>query len=231
MKKNIHFFNLLLLMGSSQLGHAENYNQFYIGGDIGISNLVDKESTTYPSEASHHLGATGLVGGGLVGYDYSISERLKLGLEWFMNATALNASAYQYYQDPNGNSPVYTAHMKYDLGFRGMPGYAFTPNTVGYIILGYAYGKFNIQDNGNYGYVSSNINESGFQCGVGLKTPIWNHLLIRTDVLYTTYGPSQVNGMSDNSQGNPGTSSLTYSNNFSTLEADVSFVYKFDYAS
>lgn len=228
MKKNTCLIPFLSLLFLSKIAHAADYNHFYLGGDIGIANLVDKESTPTPAQAMHHLGATGLVGGGFAGYDFSIQEHLKLGIEWFMNATNLNASSYQNYADLNGNSPVYTAHMKYNLGIRALPGYAFTPDTIGYAILGYSYGKFNIQDNGNYGYVSNSIDENGFQCGAGIRTPLWNHIYLRTDVLYTLYASSQINGISTNSEGNPGTSLISYTNNFSTLEADVGFVYKFD---
>ncbi|NBX84872.1 MAG: hypothetical protein EBQ95_04590 [Gammaproteobacteria bacterium] len=226
--KSIKCICLSAFVTLSSYAYAYDFKNFYIGGDIGIANLVDKESTGYPNIAYHHLGATGLVGGGLVGYDFSILERFNLGLEWFMNATALNDSAYQFYPKPNGVSPTYNAHMQYNLGFRGLPGYAFNSTTIGYIVLGYAYGKFNIQDNGDYGFVSSNITESGFQSGAGIKTQIWNNFYIRTDILYTTYTPSNVNGIATNNQGNPGTLSINYSNSFSTLEADVTFMYKFN---
>lgn len=228
MTKTIKYVYLAALAVVSSSVYADGYENFYLGGDIGISNLVNKQSTVDTVVDTHHMGATGLVGGGLVGYDFSVRERFKLGLEWFMNATALNASNYQYYPNENGVSPDYNTHMKYNVGFRGLPGYAFTPNTVGYLVFGYSYGKFNIQDNGDYGFVSTNINESGFQCGAGIKTPLWNNVYIRTDVLYTTYAPSRVSGVSVNEQGNPGTSSLIYMNSFSTLEADVTFMYKFN---
>ncbi|NCX96917.1 MAG: hypothetical protein EBX41_11045 [Chitinophagia bacterium] len=51
----------------------------YVGGDIGLSNIIDAESHLIVPE-SHQLSSTGLVGGGLLGYDYSLSTTVVLGV-------------------------------------------------------------------------------------------------------------------------------------------------------
>lgn len=204
-----------------------NLPHLYIGGNIGAANLSDKESTPQPSAALHHLGANGLFGGGLIGYDFILNKSIKIGMEGFMNARALNSSSNQYYPNPNGISPTYNARMKYDLGFRALPTYALNSKNSLFVALGYASGKFNIEDNGNYGFISSNTYKSGFQYGGGIQTNVWQQIDLRINLLYTFYSSSNLTGLTVNNVGNPGTSSLIYTNQFSTLDASLAIVYQF----
>ncbi len=157
------------------------YNGIYIGADIGVSNLIDSTNTSYPITA-HHLSATGIVGGGLIGYDYSINNLFKVGIEGFGNANGLNASNLQSY------APIsaYRVSAKYNTGVRLLPGYNFGHNTIGHVILGYTNAQFSANDNGNYGYINQEFNQSGFQCGLGMKTVLIKNLSIRADALYST---------------------------------------------
>ncbi len=198
----------------------EPYNGFYIGADVGVANLMDKESTPYLPGVydRHQFSATGLVGGGLLGYDYSVNERIKLGIEGFINATALNSAAEQHYSSFSS----YNVNMKYNTGARVLPGYEFSPGTVGHILLGYSYGKFNIKDNGDYGFIDKGLSANGFQAGLGFNVPLhYKNLSLRGDVLYTGYGANNSLGLS---------SSLTpenYYNHFSVIEGNLALVYKY----
>ncbi|NCX96918.1 MAG: hypothetical protein EBX41_11050 [Chitinophagia bacterium] len=113
--------------------------------------------------------------------------------------------------------------MRYDAGFRLLPGYEISPGTVGYALIGYSNGRFNIRDNGNYGFVSDSFNRSGIQGGLGLKTEISKHLALRGDVLYSYYGSQTSYGLSSTSP----QVVQTYRNRFSTFEGDLTLVYKF----
>ncbi|MDP3704345.1 MAG: outer membrane beta-barrel protein [Legionellaceae bacterium] len=199
---------------------AEPYNGFYIGGDIGVANLADKESTLYaPGQYDRHqFSSTGFVGGGMIGYDYGVIDRLKLGVEGFMNGTALNSAAEQKY----GTQPSFNANMRYNAGVRLLPGYEFSPSTVGHVLLGYSYGKFNLKDTGNYGLIDTGLSRNGFQAGLGLKVPChFKNLSLRGDVIYTTYGSSTSLGQSVT------LAPQNYNNSFSTIEGNLSLVYKF----
>lgn len=191
------------------------YNGLYLGLSIGASDLIDKEST---ANDLHHFSSTGIIGGGLVGYDHSIDQKLKLGLEWFMNANGMNVAAKQNY----GNKPSYKANSRYTVGFHLLPGYEFNPGTVGHVLLGYAYNKFNISDNGNYGFINDQFKRSGFQCGLGAKTNLPKQFALRGDVVYTGYAPQTSYGIS----AEPPFLTQLYNNNFATVEASMTLLYK-----
>ena len=193
------------------------YNGLYGGINIGVSDLIDKETTSGPS-ASHQLSATGIIGGGLVGYDYTLYDRLKLGVEGFVNATALNLAARDF--SPPAS---YLVNSHVNAGVRLLPGWEITTNAIAHLILGYTNASITIQDNGNYGYIDQSFNKSGFQAGLGFKTALTEHIWLRADALYATYGT--INAIGGNS--NPSYAYQNYSNNLSTLEGDLTLVYKF----
>lgn len=189
----------------------------YFGGNIGITGLADKESTLLPSPAKHRLSATGLLGGGFLGYALPLSEEILVSLEGFGNSVSVNATATQNYGIPE---PQYQVDMSYNAGVRLLPSYLITPHTLGYLIVGYSYGQFHIQDNGNYGFVGDTFSENGFQAGLGLKTELAHPLSLRFDLIYTYYG-------SQTTYGRTLTGFQAYQNNFATVEADLALVYSF----
>ena len=203
---------------STQPTHS-HYNNFYIGADIGAASLMDKESTNIPIRDIHNLSAAGIVGGGLIGYDFTLHDPWKLGLEGFMNATDLNLSTNQNYAP----SASYKVNMHYNLGLRMLPGYEFTAGTVVHAILGYSYGSFHVKDNGDYGIINTQFSKSGFQCGLGMKTPVYKTLSIRGDVIYTAYLSQNSSGLTTSTPA----STQIYYNNLSALEGDLSLIYKF----
>ncbi len=203
------------IMGDAELDH---YTGFYVGTNIGVSDLINAQSTENPLQ-SHQLSATGVVGGGLAGYDLSVYNSFKIGFEGFMNANGLNIATRSF--TPPSNS--YTTSSQYNAGLRVLPGFEFYPDTIGHILLGYSNAKFTLRDSGDYGYIDQELNKSGFQCGLGMKSRITNQISIRIDALYTTYsGISSIGGSNT-----PGFTYQTYNNNFSTLEGDLTLIYKF----
>jgi opacity protein-like surface antigen len=194
------------------------YDGFYFGVSFGVSDLMLRESTTI-SDSVLNLSSTGVVGGGLVGYDYTLYNRFKLGLEGFVYGKGLNVSADRKY----GTNPSYRAKSPYNAGFRILPGYELAPKTVGYALIGYSNGHFSISDNGFNGFIDEKFNKSGVQSGLGLKAAISKCFSLRGEVLYTAYSSQTSNGLSSTI---PQVSQI-YRNRFSTLEGDLTLVYKF----
>ncbi len=196
-----------------------DYDGIYAGANLGLSNLVVKEQHVVNPE-SHQLGSLGAVGGGYVGYDYTIYDRFNIGIEGYGNANGLNV-AINHDIAPN---TTYSVSSRYNAGVRILPGYQFSPGIQGHVILGYANGQFRVKDSGNYGYINSSFHKSGFQSGLGWTTYVIQGILVRLDVMYTTYGSTTSTGTGLPSSGFP---TQTYYNSFSTLEGDLSLVYKF----
>ncbi|MCR9191949.1 MAG: porin family protein [Gammaproteobacteria bacterium] len=190
---------------------------FYIGVDVGVSHLMDNQSTTFP-QISRSFSDNGAVGGGLAGYDYIINNRFKLGLEGFMNATDL-----KFATNNHPNTISYNVRANYNAGMRFLPGMKLAPNVIGHILVGYSNMKFTIKDSGVYGYIDQMINKSGFQCGLGFKITLTRYLSLRTDTLYSTYGTLTSAGNSLSSA----YSYQSYVNRFSTVEGEITLVYKF----
>ncbi len=207
------------VMGGDGLSGFNPYDGFYIGADIGVSNLLDKESTLI-LPAQYRLGQVGLVGGGFIGYDFSLSDRIKFGVEGFGNANNLNLSAQQY-----SLNSEFTVSTKYNAGIRVLPGIEFNPGSVFHVVVGYSNTTFDIKDNGAFGYMDTSVNKNGFQTGIGLTSPIIQNLVLRFDGLYTTYMSQSNRGVTIS---NPNQYQY-YTNDFSTLEGDLSLLYKFNF--
>jgi len=224
---------LLMLLGShvgfsGTMGAdktAETYNGVYVGANIGASDLQDK-AIHYYSPETHHLGGIGIVGGGLLGYDVAVTDKVRVGIEGFAQAAGLNSSIQHYDQTTGVQDNSEEINSRYNLGVRVLPGYQFTEATEGHFILGYANAHFKQFDNGTYGYIDTDFNQSGLQGGLGWKSNIINpHAFMRFDVLYTRYSGQVSTGTGLSGSGSP---YQYYSDNFSTLEADLTFIYKFN---
>lgn len=202
-------------MGATDM--STPYDGLYVGANIGVSNLLDNASWLINPE-DHDLGSVGIVGGGFIGYDYSVTDGIKIGIEGFGNAVGLNTSIQHYF---TGTS--YSVDSRYNAGIRILPGYQFTPDTVWHVILGYSNAQFEIKDN-LYGYLNKTYNKSGFQSGLGLTSTIMGGLSVRLDAMYTKYAGQSSTGLSNVSS----SPFQYYTNDFSTLEGDLSLVYKFN---
>jgi opacity protein-like surface antigen len=189
-------------------------NGFYIAGNVGLGNLFNHESHSFNSE-THQLGASGILGGGFIGYDYWLTQRASIGLEFFADATALNTSVSH---PPN----TYAMNQSYDLGVRILPELMLSDALNAHVFLGYVNGNFIISDNGVYGTVSDNFNVNGFQTGAGLTTALTQNLLVRLDGLYNIYATETTPGHALV----PGIQQK-YSNAFNVLIAELSVLYKF----
>lgn len=198
------------------------YDGFYIGADIGGAGLINHINVTHPYTLTPP-GNIGLVGGGLVGYDYTVYDRFKLGLEAFLNANGMQAEVSNYpdyrYRPYFG---TYHMHAKYNMGFRALPAFELTPGTQGHVIFGYSSARMTMKDNGTLGYLNVGSNFNGFQTGVGLSTLVAPNLSVRLDALYTGYNEQTFKGH-DLSY----TIVNYYRMSYTAMEGDLTVSYKF----
>ncbi len=200
------------------------FHGFYVGGSIGVSDLQDRAAHSIAPEL-HHVGGIGITGGGIIGYDFNILEHFNLGVEGFGNATGLNSDILHYDQATGVQDTSETFNNRYNAGVRVLPGYQYNPTTEGHLIFGFSNASFKNNDNGTYGYLNSSFNSNGFQTGMGWKSSVMNpQSLLRLDVLYTRY--SGQNSIGTGLAGS-GSAFQYYTDTFSTLEADLSLIYKF----
>ena len=192
------------------------YNGIYIGADIGIADIVDKHTNSLAINETFHLGGIGIIGGGLIGYDYSIADQFKVGMEAFMNANALNTSFVHL-----DSGDAYRAHQTYNWGVRILPGYEMAHGVVGHMIFGYSNAHFKLTDSA-HGYLNHSFNRNGFQPGLGVTTQVSDRISLRIDTIYTSYGTQQSTGL-----GSDRLSINNYYDALSTLEGNFTISYKF----
>lgn len=201
------------LMGASY----NPYDGLYVGADIGVINTHNTLSTNFPS-ASLDLAATGIVGGALIGYDFSVVERFKVGIEFLANAAGVNAASRRY-----SDNTSFSTQQSYYLAPRVLPGFLFYDKVVGHVIIGYTNSSFTIKDNGIHGFLNKSANLSGFQIGLGMKTELIQNFTLRADAVYSIYEGLSSNGASNTILYN----FQKYTNNLSTLEGNLILTYKF----
>ena len=221
--KKIQCALLLSLTSTAFCGVMGDYNTYdgiYIGGDIGISDLNNSVTTYYPS-SSQHLAATGIVGGALIGYDFTVPtlDRFKIGIEFLANAAGLNVGS------ATDNHTSFTTSSRYNLAPRVLPGFLFYDKVVGHIIIGYTNGNFKIEDTGVHGFINKTVNLSGFQIGLGMKVELVQDFTLRADTVYSIYQSYSINGASNNNL----YSYQRYTNEPSTLEGNLILIYKFNF--
>lgn len=226
-----------------ELKPVDHYNGVYIGADLGLMTLFDNViaplDVTLPanqlSSTTTPIGHFGITGGGILGYDYSLLQKIKLGIEGYINGTSVTIKQTATVTVPNFDYGSTVTQQNYAWGFRALPGYEIYPGVVAHLILGYSNAQFTINAPPPVsGLVITQpiVNETftcnGFQSGLGLTSIAYHNFSLRFDGLFTTYGahssPSFV-------YSNPAAGTLaytgTYKNILNTFEADLTLSYKF----
>jgi len=220
---------------------AEPYNGVYIGADLGLITLFDTTSYTingtlpgaFVGTSTNELGDFGVTGGGILGYDYSLWQKIKLGIEGYINGTSVSIKQAQRITLPAPDAGNGTVQQNYAWGFRALPGYEFYPGVVGHLILGYANAQFSVQSSvpeTGFGLYQPIVNDtftcSGFQVGVGLASMAYHNFSLRFDGLFTLYGSHADPNYAY--QNDDAAYTGTYNNaNLNTFEGDLTLSYKF----
>jgi opacity protein-like surface antigen len=221
--KLIHFMMGLGMLGTSVIAIADGVkgsflstqDGFYLGLDIGVASLTNKESHSVIPE-SHQLSSSGAVGGGIVGYDYGLVRQYRIAAEIFGDATWLQTQIKH-----GGNT--YKMDQVANMGLRVLPEYVFSPSTMGHLIIGYAVGHFQIKDNGVYGFINQSYNANALQLGAGFSVAANNNIFVRLDGFYNMYASRTYSGLGLSGPG----STQIYTNRFNQLTGEVSLCYKF----
>lgn len=233
----------------------QDFDGFYLGGLIGVQDFTN--SVHYMNSGSDQLGNFGFIGGLYLGFDYNFSldgntqvytdtkmgpvytpNDFKIGVEGFGMGLAGNNISTSATSLPvvtctsnglevsvNYNAPS-TASLQvstpYNAGIRLLPAYQFQPGIFGHLIIGWVYSNFRINDNGRDGFISTSFGSNGIQGGLGWQTALTTPFSWRLDMIYSYYGTHDNIG-----RGLVTGSSQGYTATLSTLEADISLVYKF----
>lgn len=223
-------FKKTLLVGAIALAAsgAALADGFYVGGDLGATSFMVKDQINQSSSGFSSSVDTGKLGGNiglLGGYAWVFPNQFFLGAEAFAQATSAKIN---FNAAGGGSSDDADVKLRYVYGLRVLPGYALTPDTNVYGIVGYA--RANVKFDGSAGTVSGSTtkNFNGYQLGLGSMTNINKNVALRGDVIYTGYQSktftANATDLTDNT-----TNSYSTSEKFtpSSLEGNVAVVYKF----
>ena len=156
-----------------------NHGKWYAGAALGATNFWNKAST---NSTSHSESTVGAIGGLFVGYQYDFSNRLDLGGEIFGNLTSANTADNRF-------NPKYKSKLRYNYGIRLLPGYQLNNKLNLHASIGYVRASIKNQQ----GVYSNTTNPVGYQLGLGASYNLYEHLIIRGDILYSNYANKSFN--------------------------------------
>jgi len=232
MKKHLTLVAILALTAST----VASANGFYVGGGVGGSELNNEY--TYSTNGKFFLNyqysdttesntAVGINGTLLAGYAWESPSSYFIGLEVFDNKSSTKVTnkgtglVTTEGSSSVATNPEISLKINNVYGIRALPGMHFTPDTVGYGIVGLTRGDMTLTGSNDGESGSNSYNLQGYQLGVGAMTNLSPHMALRADVIYTGYESKTI---------------YSYSNPYwtgnvkvqpSTLEANLVAVYKF----
>jgi len=156
-----------------------NWSGVYVGFGVGAGANVHKLSSDFiPGLSLNGIGGEGVYGQVTVGYDYMVSQRFLLGGLIDAHVGSIKTSL-----DVAGLSADIKETYGFDVGVRA--GYLLTPNTLGYVLGGYAWQKYKLDTNiGGFGL---DWDQGGYFVGAGVETAINNNWTLRGEYRYTRF--------------------------------------------
>lgn len=124
------------------------------------------------------IGGEGFLGGGLIGFNWQVSDRFVLGLQGDVSWTDIEAELELGDFDAKAG-PDFMA----DASLRA--GYLVTPDTLLYIIGGYSYAEYKLELDGGDDF---DQNYDGYHVGAGMETRLTDRLTARIEYRYTKFG-------------------------------------------
>ncbi len=165
-----------LLTGTA--AHAEVFNGFYVGGEVGYDQYEAKATDLFDSGISADgLSANGFVGGVYAGYDLSFNESFFGSLEAGFTYSDADLSA-----SVDTDSGAIGAREAY--GVSGRLGAMINDSTALYARVGWENTKFKASD----GTTTISESENGILFGAGLETRVSANTTIRVEYSIVDYG-------------------------------------------
>ncbi|MEM1377400.1 MAG: outer membrane beta-barrel protein, partial [Pseudomonadota bacterium] len=162
------------------------WSGFYAGIGIGAGAVVHDVGVEIPpiilggiNAGFNGIGGEGIFGEATAGYDFATSGGFVFGVganaRYSGIATSLDIGAL-------------SADIRADYGFDvfARAGYLFTPQTLGYVVGGYSWQRFDIRATGVgsiFGWSSS-----GFTIGAGVETALTQRMHLKAEYRYSQYG-------------------------------------------
>lgn len=194
--KHYYYLHMLVLISINSFAEngylvSKNSNNYifnekkslYIGLSSGIASFTATEKHAFEPEVQQ-FGNLNWLGGGLLGLTYKYNNKISCGLETFINSNKFFLSSVH-----SQNNTVFNITSTYHYGLRMLPSYQFSKTTSGHMILGILASNFNINDNGLVGYIKKTTEKGGIQGGLGWKTEVAPHFIIRLDMTYSYFSP------------------------------------------
>lgn len=159
-----------------------NWSGVYVGFGLGAGANVHKLSSDFiPGLSFNGIGGEGVYGQATLGYDYMVSPRFLIG--GLVDAHVGNIKTSLDIAPLGGLSADIKETYGFDVGVRA--GYLLTPNTLGYVLGGYAWQKYKLDTNiGGFGL---DWDQGGYFLGVGAETAINNSWTLKGEYRYTRF--------------------------------------------
>lgn len=124
------------------------------------------------------IGGEGILGGGLIGFNWQVSDRFVLGLQGDIGWTDLEAKLEL------GGFEV-TAGPDFIANASLRAGYLVTMDTLLYVIGGYSYSEYKLDLDGGDDF---DQDYDGYHVGAGMETRLSDRLTARIEYRYTKFG-------------------------------------------
>jgi outer membrane immunogenic protein len=151
-----------------------NWTGFHVGAAVGAGAfLADSEIVYFQS-------GDGIFGEISLGYDHMLSDRFLLG--------AFADMRYGGQEATLGQGPIdltFTQTYGFDVGLRA--GYLLNPYSLGYVLGGYSWQRFKIEEDMRGEAREAEIDDGGFTVGAGMETVIGGNWTLTNEYRYASY--------------------------------------------
>lgn len=161
-----------------------DWTGFYLGGFVGGGAVVN-DINLLNVVNFNGVGGEGILGGGMVGYNYQVNEGVVVGIEGRVGYENLETTASANLDLGSFNL---TAQPGLAASVSARLGWLATPDTMLYLIGGYSYSDYDVKISFNGDSESFSEDYHGFHVGAGVETWLTDSLTGRVEYRYTQYG-------------------------------------------
>ncbi len=169
---------------SYQQPMATNWTGFYLGGYVGGGGIVNELSAIGAPVSFNGIGGEGFLGGGFIGYNHQMSDKLVLGIQADVAGTNLETKL---------NIPsiplTLSASPDYMVSISGRAGWLVSPETMLYGLAGWTHSEYRTKITFIRGQtLKAHQNYDGFHVGAGIETKLTENLTARAEYRYVDFG-------------------------------------------